>query len=133
MRSRQVWRHTCDHCGKSLLQRPAMERHEAHCTMNPDRKCRMCELIDALPAAPARELAAMLTRPPMMGSVEDFDAWRETCRQQFAALQERVQHCPACTLAALRQAGIHGSEFDWDFGKAREEFMKQIPREYPGY
>ena len=42
MKTRTVNRHYCDHCRKASFQRPAMERHEAACFRNPNRKCPVC-------------------------------------------------------------------------------------------
>ena len=42
MKTRTVKRHYCDHCRKASFQRPSMERHEAACFKNPNRKCPVC-------------------------------------------------------------------------------------------
>jgi hypothetical protein len=123
MKSRQVWRHTCDFCKKSLLKRPAMEKHEAHCTANPNRKCRMCALIGEEPVAPAGELAKMMTPPPASWGSEEREAWQAVVLPQFAALRERTNGCPACMLAALRQTGVHSNDVDWDFSAAAKAWM----------
>jgi len=122
MKSRQVWRHTCDFCKKSLLKRPAMEKHERYCTANPNRECRMCALIGEEPAAPAGELAKMIAPPPMFTD-EALQEWRASALPQFAALRERTSGCPACMLAALRQAGVHSLDVDWDFSVAAKAWM----------
>lgn len=125
MRSRQVWRHTCDFCNKSLLKRPAMEKHEAHCTANPNRKCRMCARINEGGVAPAGELAKMLKPPPAFLCGSELEAWRAIVLPQFAALRERTNGCPACMLAALRQAGVHSSDVEWDFKAALADFWSR--------
>lgn len=133
MKSRQVWRHTCDWCKKSLLKRPAMEKHEAHCTANPNRKCRMCALIGEEPVAPAGELAKMMTPMPPSFSESEMEAWRAIALPQFAALRERVNGCPACTLAALRQAGMHSNDVEWDFSAAGKAWVDDFRREQRNY
>ena len=35
----------CDFCKKHLLTINSMKIHELHCTCNPNRKCRMCDLM----------------------------------------------------------------------------------------
>jgi hypothetical protein len=42
MRTKKVTRHYCDHCSRGMFVRKAMERHEASCYSNPQRKCHMC-------------------------------------------------------------------------------------------
>lgn len=42
MKTRTVKRHYCDYCRKASFQRPSMERHEAACFKNPNRKCPVC-------------------------------------------------------------------------------------------
>lgn len=42
MTTKSVKRHYCDYCRKGLFTRPAMERHEAMCYRNPNRKCPVC-------------------------------------------------------------------------------------------
>lgn len=56
MRVKKVNRYYCDFCKKSNCSKHAMELHEKHCTMNPDRQCRLCndvtapaELMELLP------------------------------------------------------------------------------------
>lgn len=133
MKSRQVWRHTCDFCKKSLLKRPAMEKHEAHCTANPNRKCRMCALIGEAPVAPAGELAKMLTPRPAFLYGSELEAWRAIVLPQFVALRERTNDCPACMLAALRQAGVHSNDVEWDFKASAQSFMDEFHKEQSPY
>lgn len=82
-----------------------MEKHERHCTMNPNRVCRWAQL-DYGPRTRYGEhqfrrglprwvrLRAPLTK-------EDIDK-----------LRDHTGGCPACTLAALRQSGV---EYHYDF------------------
>lgn len=101
----------CDYCRKHGLSRAAMEKHEAICTMNPERVCRWqidghSDGTKVLAIAPvASELAARATtgtdsRPHLL-TQGDID-W----------LRDEVDGCPACMLAALRQSGI--SDIHWD-------------------
>jgi len=32
----------CDYCGKHTLTKLSMANHESHCTLNPNRICRVC-------------------------------------------------------------------------------------------
>jgi len=72
MKTRTVKRHYCDFCRKASFQRPSMERHEAACFKNPNRKCPVC--FDAPENKP------------------DWDSKGDT----VAAIG---QECPACLMA----------------------------------
>lgn len=83
MRKALKWRYYCDHCKRSGASGAAMAKHEKHCTMNPARACRMCEMVGLTPHAPAHLVA-----------VWHADGWQ--------ALLSAAGECPACILAAVR-------------------------------
>lgn len=83
MRERRATIYYCDFCRKSTRQRTAMMRHEAGCTLNPNRVCKMC-------------VRAEFDQLPMGALIE-------AARQGLATLLKTAHHCPACTLAAIRQ------------------------------
>jgi hypothetical protein len=104
----------CDHCKKHGLSRPAMEKHERVCTMNPDRVCRWT--IDATEGHADFSLRDVIVelqrRAPL--EQEDIDWLRST-------VTDTDEGCPVCMLAALRQSGLdfhHGRRgdliFDYD-------------------
>jgi len=112
MRSKKRWRHYCDYCKKSGAQGPTMERHEAHCTLNPQRGCRMCE-------------AAGLEQQPMEDLIEALDNGRalgDCDAEGMKELRKLAQGCPACMLAAIRirHAGGPGAQETWDFDFRQE-------------
>lgn len=88
MRTAMRPRYYCDHCNKGNGSPSAMRRHEAGCTLNPQRVCGMCRMQadDGGPEpAPSRdELIRVL------------DA------EGFAAMSKAANGCPACILAVLR-------------------------------
>ena len=120
----------CDFCRKHGLSRPAMEKHERHCTMNPQRTCRWT--IDAdeghADVSLAYVVAELQRRAPL--ELEDIDWLRKT-------LTDTDEGCPACMLAALRQSGLdyhltpRGARlFDYDaevarWRKAEQEHWQQ--------
>lgn len=107
----------CDFCRKHGLQRAAMEKHERHCTLNPDRKCRWQMGEDAHAEVNFRELAEEIRRRAPLGA-EDVDWLRDATQ------------CPACMLAVFRQAGVEyhydqaGTGRLWDYGEEVERFRK---------
>lgn len=95
MTKKQVWRYECEFCGKKGLSAGHMKAHEASCTANPARVCRM-HVNYALPQKPMPELrAALNTNLPDCG---------------LKALRELTDNCPMCILATIRQSGA----FKWD-------------------
>lgn len=108
MRSKKVTRYWCDHCNKAGLQVHAMAKHEAHCTMNPLRKCRVCELLGEVTPV-VGDLVALLPRPgdyPSTGNFDEENAFYDAVDSALPALREAAHNCPACVMAALRQASI---------------------------
>lgn len=156
MRTKTVKRHWCDHCNKAGLSRVAMERHEQHCTMNPARNCRVCTIINGghkVGAEAMAALVAMLPNPDAWyeemrkgGSrcrcskctypyhdddpacVSETTKFYRAVKAGIIKLREATDNCPACILAALRQARIPvplGDDFDF---KAE---MQRVFREHP--
>lgn len=124
MRSKRVLRYYCDHCKKSGCSKGHMARHETHCTNNPQRCCRFCDL----EKPPTAELIAVFT---------------EECEGGDGALKrlrEIADDCPACILAGIRQGrgkrnrithDEHGApsdednHIDFDFKKEAEIYLAQ--------
>ncbi len=128
MRTRLVKRHWCDHCNKAGLQERAMVLHEKHCTLNPDRDCRVCGLIGAsmkVGAARMAELVALLPKyVPYEGdswgnATPAYIAFCDSLTAAMPALRKETDNCPACIMAAIRQAGIPVPMVD-DFDFKRE-------------
>ena len=85
-------RYYCDHCRKASGSKPAMAIHEAHCTANPDRTCRMCGT-----SISPRYHVAILQRQG--NTMEDWKA-------KMDSLRSATEDCPCCILAAIRQSGV---------------------------
>lgn len=80
-----------------------MAVHERHCTMNPNRICRVCKtLLDQEPT-PLSELVSICRKVDMTpDSLGGINIPKSLHLQLMAASKE----CPACEMAALRQSGI---------------------------
>jgi hypothetical protein len=109
MRSALRWRYYCDFCKKAGGLAYHIQRHETYCTLNPDRKCRMCD--------------------GMGGDVADNRA--ALASGGLNAVRESAENCPACILAAIRQTpGLSVGEFeDFDFGSEGKSFLNAKHRE----
>lgn len=153
MRTKMVKRHRCDFCNRAGLRAHAMAKHERHCTMNPARSCRTCTLINggngpdsvelhalvailAEPGATAKELATFektIWRGADADESQLYNLHGELQRQIAVALptlREAADGCPACMLAAIRQAGVPVPLVDgFDFKKEMAEVLDAARRE----
>lgn len=86
-----VKKYTCDFCKKSKYTPQSMRLHEKHCTLNPDRKCRMCHFAHGSSTTPIGEL---------------LEIFGDGSDEKLKLLREHIDDCPACILATIRQANI---------------------------
>ena len=125
MKEKKVWRYYCDFCKKASLSKGAMKKHEKHCTMNPDRKCRMCAYTECL-SAPLPELIAMLPEPSELlyetewGGQATWEGKIPAFWDAFEKMRDAAEHCPACILAALRQRGLPAYVWGDKYNYAKE-------------
>src|SRR3990167_2617624 len=84
MKKVKRWRYYCDFCKKSGCSGFFMNRHEIHCTMNPNRICRMCAY-------------GKLKQNTVSENIEKV-------KLGFDVLSKYVNGCPCCILSALRQS-----------------------------
>lgn len=134
MRTKKVNRYWCDHCNKAGLSAGSMAKHEAHCTLNPARNCRVCTLVNGgyqVGAERMAELVAILPDPAAFLDQTIYHCRCKDCRSfsddswdpsaectnehrkltvalesAMAKLREETDNCPACIMAALRQRKI---------------------------
>jgi hypothetical protein len=156
MKVKMVQQFGCDFCKKKMYRRDAMVTHEKHCTMNPDRYCRMCDKVeDDDYHSGHRELIEMIPKPvetteqfPILDelgtrgdmrvcirvdhSEDDFGSiyWEnyEEIREAFAEVRRKTT-CPACLLAVLRQAGLLG-HIEFDYKKECDLFWADFQPEH---
>lgn len=92
MRKKRTWRYYCDYCNKAGCSAGHMQRHEKHCTLNPNRKCRMCDMLEAV-------------QKPLVTLVAVFGVYESDARskaERVTQLEELTEGCPACMLATAR-------------------------------
>jgi hypothetical protein len=119
MKVKKVNRYYCEFCKKSGCSGGHIAKHEKHCTMNPNRICRMCKVFEVEPAD-MLDMLGVLPNPADY-DLEDVssgtgEVWgshmdaRELFDMDIDAtmpkLREIANDCPVCILAALRQKGI---------------------------
>lgn len=109
MRSKMVWRYYCDHCKKSGCGKSQMKTHEAHCTMNPNRKCRMCEFMGN-EQVNTEKLVGLIPKAENFANKQfigvGYPGLQEAFGEALIELRKLTNNCPACILAALRQGGF---------------------------
>lgn len=111
MRTRKCIRYYCDFCKKAGLQKHHIEKHEKHCTKNPNRVCRVCGVIKST-QKPTPELLRLMPKLPNLTSgrwSDDDDVMRAELDLLNAAvveLRKATSNCPACIMATIRQSNI---------------------------
>jgi hypothetical protein len=122
MKRKRVWRYYCSYCKKSGCSKHHLERHEERCTMNPNRACGVCRLLD-VEQGPLAPLLESLPNPAEYQEFDEFGCvefrlgFRDAVRTGVAKVREATNNCPACLMAAIRQRGIPMTElpdFDWE-------------------
>jgi hypothetical protein len=113
MRIKKVNRYWCDFCNKAGLSAHAMRKHEQHCTLNPLRKCRVCQFINGGNGCCIEELKSLLPDATefheshaFVGDDNAYSRLLEATEATMPSLREATDNCPACIMAALRQAKI---------------------------
>ncbi len=136
MRVKKVNRYYCDHCNKSGCAAGHMKKHEKHCTMNPDRECRMCKLLD-VEQVPMAEMLSVLPDPEkfidgILGdkhseeqAVRAYEKLNEAVEQATEKLRVTTNNCPTCILAALRQKNLTKWGYFFDYRAEAESAMKR--------
>ena len=122
MRTKTVKRYYCDHCKKAGCSAGHMKRHEASCTGNPNRICRMC----GVQSRDWKVVTSVLVRIPVLALNDEVicDDWqRDTTEESFKAMEDSLDGCPACILAALRQSKSYRT--GWDFKDALKDWWAE--------
>jgi len=114
MRVKTVNRYYCDYCKKSGCAAGHMKKHERSCTMNPERVCGMCKMLNIV-QKPIAELKSFL-----VGMTSD------NAEKLINKLREANVGCPACTLAALRQGGTHDFYTPYNYSKDVQDMWAEI-------
>ena len=131
MKTRMRVRYYCDFCGKSMGYKNHMANHEKHCTMNPNRVCRMCETLQKCDGEteqlPMAVLLAALEIPNE--DSDDYRTFLEWDSDDHLESIKSVTKCPACILAAIRQAGYSSGVYNFEYEKEAQAIFKEL-REY---
>lgn len=139
MRTKKVNRYWCDFCNKAGLRPDSMLKHEKHCTLNPNRECRVCTHVNGGGGSDPERLAGLvrlLPAPVEYANDEDgrttpeYVAFCEAVEAAIPVLREAAEGCPACMMAALRQAKIPVPMAEnFDFKAEMESLWHEVNRE----
>ncbi len=137
MRKKQIWRFYCEHCKKSGGSSYYMHRHEERCTLNPTRICGMCKTMDN-EQPELSKLIALLPNPDNYRVQREEEGFNfeslvgldEAVIKVLPSLRDMSANCPACILAALRQARIPiPLVSDFNFTEECKAFWAELNRE----
>ena len=105
-------RYYCEFCKKSGGASYWIKHHEERCTLNPNRHCGYCDLLEGIQSNLA-ELIAILPNPSEYERTDvleykgfHYKGLEEAVDTVLPKLREACNSCPACIMAALRQKGI---------------------------
>ena len=104
MRKEKKWVYYCDFCKKRGLR--SLKIHEAHCTLNPQRSCRLCK--------------SKFDYPDLVNKLkfttEEGEWPGNHYKIQATDLMDPVEGCPICALTILRLFMRGKSDGAWGFG-----------------
>lgn len=115
MRAYRTWKYVCDYCDKRGGSKWHMERHEKRCTMNPKRECGMCTIIDNDGAYNTKKLVAIVVNHAIAhpNGPWTMEHDKRKMKELVEKLRMESEDCPACILAAFRQANLQMDEKEW--------------------
>lgn len=124
MRTKKVNRYYCDFCKKSGCSSYHMKRHEAACTANPNRICRVCKTDVRDLGFLAQELQS---KPDGMMVPDIPNCQREVTKESFDRVSDLVDGCPACLLAVLRRGKAYVA--GWHYKDAQKAYWAELDAE----
>ena len=108
MRTIRKLRYYCDYCKKSGGSPYHMRNHEQHCTLNPNRHCRVCDATSLRDDLEEYVQTLEINEHEQVAHVsEDKDT------EILNNLRDKSEYCPACVLSVLRRSKIFFNGFDY--------------------
>ena len=100
-------RYYCEHCRKGSGSAYHMKKHEAGCTLNPERVCGMCKVVGN-DQPNLGTLMALLPTVEQQKETHEYggDYFRDIDERVVRELRKAAGECPACMMAAIRQRGL---------------------------
>ncbi len=135
MKTKKVNRYYCDFCKKSGCAAGHMHKHERRCTLNPERECGVCGILELTDQPPVSELMALLPDPEPYRTDDECGesfsyALANAANEALPELRKAANNCPACTMAAIRQRSIPLAMVeDFDFKREMESAWSELNNE----
>ena len=112
----------CEFCGKHSLK--PLNKHEKHCTMNPNRECHLCENYAHinLPKIIEKYKNSYELKEEDVG-MEGFKSVKIVWKNEKITIDEimnDVENCPVCALTVIRCAGLNKFPIDLYFDYQKE-------------
>lgn len=104
----------CDHCKKRLLAAFAMNKHEKHCTNNPNRECRLCEIGPNI----GEIVKEINSSYEIVDSADIFTKTEVKWLKEPITMNwilDQVDDCPLCAFSVLRQTELYLNFFPSEF------------------
>ena len=122
----------CDFCKKHSLTSWSLEKHEKHCTLNPQRYCRICQtqrvnehwikkLQDAFKTMEAKKQATPSSPAAFSYSGEIVSEFQH----KFDEIK-RETGCPICFLSIVRLSKITTYLTTYNFQKEMQEYWNEV-------
>jgi hypothetical protein len=119
----------CDYCNKRYISKYWAKQHELHCTLNPNRICRMCDHNGTDNNIPKLldEFYEMVKKDNML--------------PRFEVIRVATGNCPNCILTILRQFSKDPrfkdayepfdtyAYMEWEYQKEVKEFWRKVNEE----
>lgn len=123
MRSKKVYRYYCEFCKKSGCSARHIKHHEERCTLNPNRKCGMCGLLEQ----EQPDLIGLMALLPKAPFIEDDNGGYYQGTELTKEFIDASGGCPACTMAAMRQSKIPVHAYtNFDFTKECKSIWEEF-------
>lgn len=122
----------CEYCKKHFLRKDSVLNHEAHCTMNPGRSCRLCENTDLFPIIAKYLVRYRWVQNYQFQKFEWIDLFgNNNGPVKLKDIMDDVENCPNCTLAVLRICGlcIWEAHIEFDYKKALQDWWTEVNNE----
>jgi len=128
----------CDHCKKRSLSAGHMRGHETHCTANINRECKICihnsrvshnikEIVDGYKER-------FVIEDNNFTTLDDWQSYSAEVVKWIGEpitlddVREKVDNCPNCILAIMRQCKFHYACFS-EFGFQDFDYKKELATE----
>ena len=119
----------CEFCNKHSLR--TLVEHEKHCTANPNRVCKLCEIFEI-----SNNLLELIEKYKKI--TEEYNGRATELNQEVVLneLRKDTDYCPNCILTVIRCSGLNniltydGYNYKEELRKVWEEFNAACRPDY---